>query len=129
MDDLGQLHAALAEGLAVQENRRHGHHLAPRDFVLKHRTIDHGVANLRIERGHGVQRLHHVRTALTGQRHKGLEVEIAVQSADLLDDGIVDFRRIAAGLQQCQHQGSEFMSHRHARKADLGLCAGTTQGK
>ncbi len=34
-DDLVQLHAALAEALAVQEHGRHGHDLALLDFLLE----------------------------------------------------------------------------------------------
>jgi hypothetical protein len=115
------------KGCAVQEHGRHAHHLAPLHLVLKHRAVDHGVANLRIERRHGVQRLDHVGTALAGQRNEGLEIEFAVQILDLIDDGLVDLGRIAAGLQQRQHQRGELMPHGHAGESHLRLGTGPPQ--
>ena len=43
------------------------------------------VADVRVQRRHQVQRLHHVRAVLAGQRDRGLEQIVAVQRLDLRD--------------------------------------------
>ena len=65
--DLGQLHAARAEELAVQEDRRHGHDLARFDLGLEQAAVDGHVADARVQHRHQVQRLHHVRAVVAGQ--------------------------------------------------------------
>jgi hypothetical protein len=46
-----------------------------------------------------------------------LEVEVGVQRLDLFDHFGIDLGRVAAGLQQRQHQRREFMAHRDGREA------------
>ncbi len=45
-EDLLQLHAALAEHLAVEEHGRHRHHLARLDLVLEQRAVDGDVLDV-----------------------------------------------------------------------------------
>jgi hypothetical protein len=75
------------------------------------------VAHARVEHRHQVERLHHVRAVVAGQAHPGLEDEVAVQGLDLLDDLGLDLGRVAAGLQQRQHQRGELVPHRHGGEA------------
>ena len=117
--DLFQAHAALAEGLAVQEDRRHGHDLALLDLVLEEAAVDGHVLDARVQHRHQVQRLHHVRAVVAGQAHPGLEdqVLLGLQRADLLDQVGFHLGRVAAGLQQRQHQRGELVAHRQRGKA------------
>ncbi|MFO1233785.1 MAG: hypothetical protein U1E47_01365 [Rivihabitans pingtungensis] len=55
---------------------------------------------------------------MAGQRDEGLKLEAARQRLDLVDDRLFDLGRMAAGLQQGQHQRGEFMAHRQAGKVD-----------
>ncbi len=63
-DDFGQLHAALAEALAVQKHGGHAHDFARLDFALEHAAVDGGVGDARVEHAHEVERLHHVRAVV-----------------------------------------------------------------
>jgi hypothetical protein len=55
---------------------------------------------------------------VAGERNEGLEAEAAGNSLDLLDQRGIDLGRMAAGLQQGQHQRGEFMPHWDAGEAD-----------
>jgi len=122
-EDLTQLHAALAELLAVEVHRRHRHDLALFHFLLEQRAIDHRVADVGVEDRHQVQRLHHVRAVVAGQRDVGLEVELAFEVPDLLDHVRLDLRRVAGRLQQGEDQRGEFVAHRQAGKAHATIAA------
>ncbi len=122
-EDLAELEAALVELLAVQVHRRHRHDLALLDFLLEQRAIDHGVADLRVEHRHQVERLHHVRAVVAGQRDVGLEVQLDVEVPDLLDHLGLDLGRVAAGLQQGEDQGGELVAHGQACEAHARLAA------
>jgi hypothetical protein len=122
--DFGQLHAARAESLAVQQHRGHGHDLARFDFLLEQAAIDGRVADARVDHRHQVQRLHHVRAVVAAQAHPGLELEFAFECADLFEQLRLHLRRVAAGLQQRQHQRAEFVAHRHGGKVQPHVLAG-----
>src|SRR5882757_281280 len=128
-DDFREFHAALPEGLAVQKYGRNGHHLAPLDLLLKDGAVDHGVAYSRIDDRHQVQRLDHVRAALATERHDGFEVVVGVQLPNRVEGRGIGLRRIAAGLQQGEHQGGEFMAHRQSGEAHPRLGSGLTQSE
>ena len=66
-DDFLDVHPALAEMLAVQEDHRHGQHLAVGHFLLVQPTVDHDALDARVQHRHQVQRLHHVRAVVAGQ--------------------------------------------------------------
>ena len=123
-DDLGQLHAALAEALAIDEDRGHAHDFALLDFLLEQPAVDGGVADLGIEHGHQVQRLHHVRAVVAGQRVVGLEVQRHVDIAHLLQQLGRFLGRMAADLQQGQHQRGEFMAQGDACETHAAVHAG-----
>ena len=57
------------------------------------------------------------------------EVEGAGQRLDLLDHFGVDLGRVAAGLQQGEHQRGEFMAHRQAGEVDARLLARAADGE
>ncbi len=118
VDDLGQRHAALAEVFAVQEHGGHSHDLAALDFVLEQGAIDHHMGDVRVQGRHQVQRLYHVRAVLAGQRDIGLEVELALQVADLLQQCRISLGRVTTGLQQRQYQRGELVAHGDTGKAD-----------
>ncbi len=127
--DLLQAHATLREGLAVQEHRGHGHHAALLDFLLEQRAVDRGMADLRIEYAHQVQRLHHVGAVLAGEREIGLEGLVARQALDALDRLLRLLAGMAADLQQRQHQRGEFMAHRQAGETHGDVGTGAHDGE
>lgn len=59
-DDLLEAHASLAEKFAVQVDDGHRQDLPLFHLALKERTIDHRMANARVDHGHQVQRLNDV---------------------------------------------------------------------
>ena len=66
------------------------------------------MADAWVKRGHRVERLHHVRAALTGLREERLEVHLAVhtvafQRLDAYDVVLTQFRRMLADVQQGEH--------------------------
>ena len=126
--DFGQLHAAGAERLAVQKHHRHGHDLARVDLGLVQRAIHRGVAHTRVEHRHQVQRLHNVGAVVASQGHVGLEVQLGValgvQRPNLVDQLGIDLGRVAASLQQRQHQRRELVTHRDGRKAQAHVFTG-----
>eukprot|EP01136_Pigoraptor_vietnamica_P011530 Opistho-1_new@50476 len=97
-DDLLQAHAALAEGLAVEEDRRHRHHLALLDLGLEQRAIDRHVADVRVQHRHQVERLHDVGAVLAAQRKEGLEEIVAFEAPDLFDHFGRRLRGVPANL-------------------------------
>ncbi|KOS92413.1 hypothetical protein DM45_2743 [Burkholderia mallei] len=117
-EDLLHAAAALAERLAVQEDRRHGHDPARLDFVLEQRAVDHHVADARVDERHHVERLHDFRAVLAGERDIRLECVVAVERANLLDRRVVELDRMAARLQQREHERREFVAHRHTGEAN-----------
>ncbi|MNZ43958.1 hypothetical protein D3C78_615730 [compost metagenome] len=124
-EDFFQAHAALTEVHAIEVDAWDRHDLALIDFSLEQRAVDGDVANVRVQYRHQVQRLDHVRAVLAGQREVSLEVELAFERADLFDHFGTGLRRVAADLQQGQHQRSEFVAHRDAgeTQADIGTRA------
>ena len=80
-----------------------------------------------------VQRLHHFRAVLAGQRHvRPRSSKSPSRPRDLFRSARrVRLRRVAAGLQQRQHQRSELMAHRQAGKTDpaRGLAGGAAMAE
>ncbi|KAG1202191.1 hypothetical protein G6F35_012218 [Rhizopus arrhizus] len=122
-DDLLQGHAALVEHFTVEVHRRHRHDLALLDFVLEQGAVDGHVLDARVEHGGQVQRLHHVRAVLAGQREVGFELEVALQVLHLLDQLGGGLGRVAADLQQRQHQRGELVAHRQAGEGQVDVLA------
>ena len=116
-DDLFQRHAALVEQFTVQVHGGHRHDLAGFHLVLEQRAIDGHVLDARVQHRGQVQRLHHVRAVLARQREIGFELIVAIQVLHLLDQLGSGLGRVAANLQQRQHQRGEFVPHRQAGKA------------
>ncbi|MNR07070.1 hypothetical protein D3C85_1231740 [compost metagenome] len=87
------------------------------------------MADVRVEHGHQVQRLHHVRAVLAGQREIGFEVELALDRPDLLDHIARELGRVAADLQQGQHQRGELVAHGNAGEAQGDAGARAVQGE
>jgi hypothetical protein len=128
-DDFLDIHPALAEVLAVQEDHRHGQHLALSHFLLVQPAVDHDALDARVQHRHQVQRLHHVRAVVAGQRHVGLETEVSVEGLDLFDEFGFDLRRVAAHLQQREHERGEFMAHRDRREANPRRFSNAAEGE
>src|SRR5690606_7766274 len=87
------------------------------------------VADVRVQNGHQVQRLHDVRAVLAGQGEVGLEGEFAFETLNLFDDVLAFLGRVAADLQQGQHQGSEFVAHRQTGEGQADVAVDTIQGE
>ena len=106
--DLGQnfldVHAALTEFLAVEEDGRNSHDVAFVDFILEQGAVYHHMGDVRVDDGHQIQCLYDFRAVLAAQGNIGLEPESAFQVSDLFDDIRFDFRGIAAGLKQGQNE-------------------------
>ena len=81
------------------------------------------VLDVRVEHGHQVQRLDHVRAVLAGQREVGFEAVVALQRLDLLDHFGRGLRRVTADLQQGQHQRGELVAHGDAGKTQADVAA------
>jgi len=126
-EDLFLVHAALGEQFAIEVDARHRHDLARFDLVLEQRAVDGDVLDVRVEHGHQVQRLDHVRAVLAGQREVGFEVVVAIQRLDLLDHFGRGLRRVAADLQQGQHQRGELVAHGDAGEAQADVAADTVE--
>jgi hypothetical protein len=106
------------KGSPFEEHRRHRHDAARLDLLLEQRAVDHGRLDVRVEHRHQVERLHHVRAVVAGQRDEGLEAEAAFDAPDLRDQRLVDLGRMAAGLQQGEDQRGELVAHRQAGEVD-----------
>ena len=127
--DLLEGHAALVERLAVEEDRRHGHDLAGVDLVLEQGAVDGDVGDARVQHAHEVERLHDVGAVLAGQREVGLEGEVALEVLDLLDGLGRGGRRVAAHLQEGEHQRRQLVAEGDAGEADLDVGADPTDGE
>src|SRR3546814_17885908 len=82
-DDLLDVHAALAEQLAIEEHARHRQHFALFDLVLEQRAVDRDVFDIRVENRHQIQRLEHVRAVLAAQREIGIETIGPLQALEI----------------------------------------------
>jgi len=128
-EDLLDAHTALAEGFAVEVEARHRHDLPRFDLILEQRAVDGHVVDVGVEHGHQVQRLDHVRAVLAGQREVGFEAVFALERLDLLDQFWRQLRRMAADLQQREHQRGELMAHGQAGEMQVDLAVVAHQGK
>ena len=134
-EDFGELAAAGEEGLAVEEDRRNGHHVAACGLLAEERSVDHGDGGVRVEDRDEVKRLHDFRAVVAGERDEDLEVERALEGCDLAGLLVGDLGGMAARLQKGEHEAREFMAHREAGEANAfvtalrGDCeAGTANG-
>ena len=130
-ENLFEAHAPLREGLAVEIDGGHRHDLAGLDLLLKQRAVDGHMLDARIEGAHQVQRLHHIRAVLAGEREIGLEAEVALEMPDLLQNLRRFLRRVPANLQKRQHEGVEFVAHGQACEmhGDVGAHALDGEGR
>ena len=122
-EDLLEAHASLPERLAVQEDGRDRHDLALRRLGRKRRAVDRDVADARVEDADRVQRLNDLGAVLAGLGEIGLEPVVALERLDLLDRLGRDLRRMAARLQEREHERVEFVAHRQAGEGDDGVLA------
>ncbi len=99
-----EAHPALSEGLAIQINGRHGHDLARVNLGLEQRAIDRDMLHMSVDGGNKVQRLHHIRAVLAGQREIGFETQLAFQALCLRQHIGAFLRRMTANLQQREDQ-------------------------
>ncbi|MNC35532.1 hypothetical protein D3C75_840190 [compost metagenome] len=83
-DDLSQRHTTLTKLFTVHKYRRNAHHVTIGDFVLEHAAVNRGVFDARVQYRHQVQRLHHVRAVVAGERIIGFKLKITVEVTDLL---------------------------------------------
>ena len=88
-------------------------------------AVDRDMAHARIERGHRVERLHHLGAVLAGEREIGLEAIIAVERLYARERVLVLLGRMAADMQQREHEGIELVSARNGgeAQADIGALA------
>ena len=116
--------------LAIELHAGHRHDLLFGHLILEQGAVDHGVANAGVNHRHHVQRLHHIRAVMAGERNVGFKMKACRQRLDLLDQLGVKLGRITADLQQRQHQRSEFMAKRDAGKAHSAIATThTVNGK
>ena len=116
-DDFRQRHTSLTEFVTVQVHSRNAHHITIGDFILECAAVNRGMFDTRVQHRHQVQRLYDVRAVVAGERVISFKLEIAVDIADLLQQRLRLFRRMAASPQQRQHQRGKFMPQRRTRKA------------
>jgi hypothetical protein len=76
-----------------------------------------------VEHAHEVERLHHVGAVLAGEREEGLEHVVAVERAHLLDHSGVRLGRVAADLEQREHERGELVAQGMPAKRTLDVGA------
>ena len=105
-EDFFQTHTALREGLTIQQHGWHSHDLAVLDLFLEQRAVNGDMADLRIENGNQVQRLHHVRAVLAGEREIRLELHLFIkfEGCNLVEHLLFDARRVTTNLQKGEDQ-------------------------
>ncbi len=108
----------MAERLAVQVDIRYRHDLTLGNLFLEQGAIDHGVSDAGVQGRHQVEGLYYVRAVVAGEGDIGLEVELTLEIADLLLHGRIGLGRVAAALQQGEHQRGKFMTHGDAGKVN-----------
>jgi len=112
---------------AVQKDHRNGQDVALGHFGLIQRAIDDGRVHIRVQHRHQVDGLNHVGAVMAAQRHENLEAELALEVANVLRQVSLELGRVAADLQQGQHQRCEFMAHRGRGKSNARRLADAAQ--
>ena len=109
--------------LAIQEHHRHGKDLLAFDFLLEDTAIDRHDLDARVNYRHRVQCLHDFRAVVARQRDVGFKNMVTIQGSNLVDDRLLQLDGVAAHVQQCQHEGGEFVAQRDAGKTHADICA------
>ena len=128
-DDVLERHAALPERLTVQEHGGHRHDAPALDLVLEQRAVDHGMPHVRVQHRHEIQRLNHIGAVLAAQRNERLEAQPALEPPHLIHDRRVGLRRMAADLQEREHQRAELVPQGQSGETHPRLLAGRPQGE
>ena len=110
-------HAARAKYFAIQEHHGHCHDFALGHFLLERTAFNDHRFHFGIEDGHERQSLHHIRTVVARQGHVDLEVEVAIECFDGIDDIGFYFGRVTPGPKQSQYQGCELVTQGQSCKA------------
>ena len=92
-------------------------------------AFDDGGFDAGVQDGHERQRLHHVRAVVAAQAHVNLEVKVAFDGFDLVEQVLLFFGWVATRPQQGQHQRGEFMAQRQASKAQTAITSLALQGE
>jgi hypothetical protein len=115
-EDFFQRHAAVAEQFTIQVNTA-GTAMIWRSFTSSWNSAPSIMVVRRPGSGrHQVECLHHVRAVVAGQRDDRSRNSNRLQRLDLFDHIRLDLGRVAAHLQQGQHQRGEFMPHGQCRQ-------------
>ena len=122
-DEIGDIHATLAEQLPVLVDRGYRLDAERLHFVLEGAALDRHMADPRVEDAHGVEGLNHGRAVLACQGHVGDEFS-PLKLAHRLGGFLVQAGGVAADLDQGEHQRRELVSHGQSREPDLHLGAG-----
>jgi hypothetical protein len=129
-DDLLERHAPLAERLAVQEDGRHGH-----DLAFASTSAWNSAPSIIVWLMPGLSTLIRFSACTTsGQLWQDSEMKVSKWNSpsialDLLDHFRLDLGRMAAGLQQRQHQRGELVAHRDAGEGDARTSPGRVDGE
>ena len=99
------------------------------DFVLEQCAVDHGMADVRVQHRHQIQRLNHIGAVLAAQRNERLEAQLTLQPPHLIHDRRIGFRRMAADLQEREHQRAELVSQRQPGETHLRLLSRPPHGE
>ena len=131
-EDFLYSHSPMAERFAVQKYGRNRHDAPAFGFILECGAIDHRVPYVRIHRGHQVQRLDDIRTILALERNERFEAQRLLRTAQaehLLEQFGGDLGRVAADVQQRQHERRKLMAHRQSCEPDARVHAVLAQSE
>ena len=97
-DEAGGVDFAVGEGFAVEIDRRYALDVFRFYLFLKETAVNHFAAYSGVQQGKLVQRLHHVRAVVAGERDVSGEGERLTHGADEGLDALIELERAAARL-------------------------------
>ena len=122
-DEAGGVNFAVGEGFAVEIDRRYALDVFRFYLFLKETAVNHFAAYSGVQQGKLVQRLHHVRAVVAGERDVSGEGERLAHGADEGLDALIELERAAARLQDGEDERAEFVPAGDAAEDDAGVCA------
>ena len=99
-------------------------------LILAHSAVNRLVADGGIEKCHDVERLYHIGTVGTGQRHVGPQTDVSLEGFDALGEGCVgQIAALSVAIEQNQEQRGELMTVGYATKRDARRLAVVQHGE
>ena len=122
-DEAGGVDFAVGEGFAVEIDRRYALDVFRFYLFLKETAVNHFAAYSGVQQGKLVQRLHHVRAVVAGERDVSGEGERLAHGADEGLDALIELERAAARLQDGENERAEFVAAGDTAEDNAGIRA------